>query len=102
MRKKFLLALTFTALLFSCASGEGGASSSQSADKLGHFDHPVSIDFLCMTDSNYTPRLQEFISSFRQLEPNVTVNLANPLGAGSYVTIERIVIAGFFIDMSKR
>ena len=96
MRKKFLIALTLASLLFSCASGDGGLSSSLSSGKLGHFDHPVSIDFLCMTDKNYTPRLQEFIASFREAEPNVTVNLANPLGAGSYANIERIVIAGFY------
>ena len=49
-----------------------------------------------MVDGHYYDLLGKMIEGFEKAEPNVTVNLTNPLGSGNYNTLEKTVVAGFF------
>ena len=56
----------------------------------------TTINFLSMSDSGYHDELTKMITSFEEKEPNVRVNLYNPLGSGNYNMLEKYVVAGFF------
>lgn len=56
----------------------------------------TTIDFLTMVNGSYLDKLQEIVDSFKSVEPNVTVNIYNPLGSGKYNMLEQYVVSGFF------
>ena len=56
----------------------------------------TTINFLSMSDSGYHDELVNMIQSFESEEPNVKVNIYNPLGSGNYNMLEKYVVAGFF------
>lgn len=49
-----------------------------------------------MVDGSYYSLLERMVEDFEKTEPNVDVNLTNPLGSGNYSALEKTVVAGFF------
>ena len=97
MKIKFpLLLLPF--LLAGCENPNAPQQSSDSVPEGGDFiiQEKTEIEFLCMVDGNYFDLLEKLVEDFEEAEPNVDVNLTNPLGSGDYGALERTVVAGFF------
>ena len=95
MNKKLVL-LVLPLILTACSSSNKDKKEEIIDDGSHYINEDVTIDFLCMADSEYHDELQRIIDEFKEIEPHVKVNLYNPQGAGSYAMIEKTVIAGFF------
>ena len=94
MNKRVYLLLV-PLLITGCSFNSNKKDDKNKNDK-GYIKEATTIDFLCMSDSSYRDTLEKIIKDFKEEEPNVTVNLCNPLGSGSYDMIEKTVFAGFF------
>ena len=96
MNKKYLWLLTVPMLLLSCAGNGESSNNNVIDDSNALIKENTTIEFLCLTDSHYKSELERMIKEFKTIEPHVTVNLTNPPAAGSYVVLEKMVVAGFF------
>lgn len=96
MKSKILL-LLLPLLVTGCNASAPGQSSTSTPEE-GDFiiKEKTEIEFLCMVDGNYFALLEKMIEEFEETEPNVDVNLTNPLGSGDYGALERTVVAGFY------
>ena len=97
--KRLPLLLVPALLLGACSSNASSSFSSGDADKSCEdcvIKTKTEIEFLCMVDGSYYSRLKEMCDAFEEVEPNVKVNLTNPLGSGNYNALEKTVVAGFF------
>ena len=86
-----LLALTGCFVSGKTNSGEGSGSGGK--DQVGHFDHKVTIKFVQSYAQGYQPRLQEFVDTFKDIEPNVEINLDDGWVSGNYDTIHSQTIS---------
>ena len=59
----------------------------------GHFDHKVTIKFVQSYAQGYQPKLQEFVDSFKKIEPNVEIKLEDGWISGNYDTIHNQTIS---------
>ena len=93
--KKSLYLVLLPLLLVGCSF-----SSSNKNNNNGNENYVIkektTIDFLCMLNEKYKGYAQQMIDEFEKIEPNVKVNLSNPLGSGDYSMLEKTVISGFF------
>ena len=88
--------LLLPAFLVSCSNRSTNNSNNNKDDGDFIIKENVEIDFLCMSDRKYNDSLKNIIEDFKNVEPNIKVNLSNPLGSGNYANLENIVVAGFF------
>ncbi len=98
-RKRLPLLILPALLLGSCASNQESSVSSAEEGKSCEncvIKTKTEIEFLCMVDGSYYSLLQQMVDAFEAEEPNIKVNLTNPLGSGNYNTLEKTVVAGFF------
>ena len=104
MQKKLIpiLAVTSMLALTGCMFGKtnkdnsengGGGNSEGGGEKLGHFDHDVTIKFVQSYAQGYQPKLQEFVDSFKEIEPHVKINLDDGWVSGNYDTIHNQTIS---------
>ena len=101
MQKKILIpivAMTALLALSACNQGQeqGGESSaptSEGGEQVGHFDHEVTIKFVQSYAQGYQARLQTFVDSFKQIEPNVKITLEDGWISGNYDTIHSQTIS---------
>ena len=96
MNNKVLLIPIIGLLLTACGNNQYSNNSNHINDDSCFIKNDVTIEFLCLTDSNYKKELNRMIEEFKEIEPHVTVNLTNPPAAGSYNVLEKTVISGFF------
>jgi len=89
--KNLAPALSLIALL--AVTGCNKKGSGGNTDKQGHFDHEVTIKFVQAYAQGYQPKLQEFVDSFKEIEPNVTINLEDGWISGNYDTIHSQTIS---------
>ncbi|MBO6261391.1 MAG: extracellular solute-binding protein [Bacilli bacterium] len=100
MKKKILvpvMVLTSILALAGCSNG-GGNSGDQSTEskpgeKVGHFDHKVTIKFTQAYAQGYQAKLQAFVDSFKEIEPNVEIKLEDGWISGNYDTIHSQTIS---------
>ena len=98
-KKRFPLFLAVPLLLSACNGGSSSSASSVDPAKSCSdcvIKTKTEIEFLCMVDGSYYSRLKQMVDAFEAVEPNVKVNLTNPLGSGNYNALEKTVVAGFF------
>ena len=99
MQKKIIPILASTALLALTGCFLGGktntntGSSEGGEEKVGHFDHKVTIKFVQSYAQGYQPRLQEFVDTFKAIEPNIEINLEDGWVSGNYDTIHNQTIS---------
>jgi len=98
MQKKILVpVMVLTSILTLAGCGNNGQSqadgSSQGGEKLGHFDHKVTIKFTQSYAQGYQAKLQAFVDSFKEIEPNVEINLEDGWISGNYDTIHSQTIS---------
>ena len=96
MKKKILIPVTLmTALmaLTACGGGESEPSSQGGGEKVGHFDHEVTIKFVQSYAQGYQAKLQSFVDSFKLIEPNVKISLEDGWISGNYDTIHNQTIS---------
>lgn len=76
-----VIALSSAALLAGCGTDDPGAGAA------GHFSKPVTIKFVQAYAQEYQDTLQDFINGFKEIEPNVNIDLASGWLSGNYDTI---------------
>lgn len=94
--KKNYLSLVFLSILISGCSVSQPTSNSSNVDGVGLIKEKTEIQFLCLTDDKYKVELERMVNEFKEIEPNVSVLIVNPVAAGNYNVLEKNVIAGFF------
>jgi len=107
MKKLIVPIIAMSALLAlgACSTNkEGGESGKQSeptsesqgsssGGQVGHFDHEVKIKFSQAYAQKYQPKLQNFVDSFKEIEPNVTIDLEDGWISGNYDAIHKQTIS---------
>ena len=105
MQKKILIpVMTLTAVLalVGCGGNGNGDESTPASNpsgagsepvKAGHFDHKVTIKFTQAYGQGYQAKLQSFVDSFKEIEPNVEINLEDGWISGNYDTIHSQTIS---------
>ena len=99
MKKKILVpVMVLTSILALAGCGNGGQSGDQSTEskpgeKVGHFDHKVTIKFTQAYAQGYQAKLQAFVDSFKEIEPNVEIKLEDGWISGNYDTIHSQTIS---------
>ena len=73
MKKKTLVPVMVLTSILSLAGCNNGGNSSN--EKKGHFDHTVTIKFTQAYAQGYQAKLQAFVDSFKEIEPNVEIKL---------------------------
>lgn len=96
MNRKALLILALSCFLLSGCQVAAPTTSSSQTEGDYFIQEKTEIEFLCMVDGSYYELLESMVEEFEQEEPNVNVNLTNPLGSGNYGALEKTVVAGFF------
>ena len=92
MKKKTLvpvMVLTSILTLAGCNNNDGQSK----AEKKGHFDHKVTIKFTQSYAQGYQAKLQSFVDSFKEIEPNVEIKLEDGWISGNYDTIHSQTIS---------
>ena len=89
-RKTLVPVMVLTSILSLAGCNNGGNSS---AEKKGHFDHKVTIKFTQSYAQGYQPKLQAFVDSFKEIEPNVEIKLEDGWISGNYDTIHSQTIS---------
>ena len=85
MKKKTLVPVMVLASVLSLAGCNQGGNSN--TEKKGHFDHKVTIKFTQAYAQGYQAKLQSFVDSFKEIEPNVEIKLEDGWISGNYDTI---------------
>ena len=104
MKKKILipiLSLASVLALTACdlssflggKKGDGESSGAAGGEMKGHFDHEVTIKFSQAYSQGYQARLQSFVDSFKEVEPNVKISLEDGWISGNYDTIHSQTIS---------
>ena len=99
MKKKILVpVMVLTSILALAGCNNGGKSGDQSTEskpgeKVGHFDHKVTIKFTQAYAQGYQAKLQAFVDSFKEIEPNVEIKLEDGWISGNYDTIHSQTIS---------
>ena len=99
MKKKILVpVMVLTSILALAGCSNGGKSGDQSTEskpgeKVGHFDHKVTIKFTQAYAQGYQAKLQAFVDSFKEIEPNVEIKLEDGWISGNYDTIHSQTIS---------
>ena len=91
MKRKTLVPVMVLASVLSLAGCNQGGNSN--TEKKGHFDHKVTIKFTQSYAQGYQPKLQAFVDSFKEVEPNVEINLEDGWISGNYDTIHSQTIS---------
>ena len=96
-KRLFYVPILITLALNACNTNNNQKHDSDSQNDGDYFiKEKTEITFLCMADTRYIAKLKSMVEEFEKIEPNVTVNLNNPLGSGDYTMLEKSVVAGFF------
>ena len=75
-------------------ANSGDVDNSESGGAMvGHFDHEVTIKFSQSYSQSYQPRLQTFVDSFKEIEPNVKISLEDGWISGNYDTIHNQTVS---------
>ena len=108
MKKKILIPIVLMATSLSITAcdlssflpGAGGKDSSEKqnnsdgdGEQVGHFDHEVTIKFTQGYAQDYQPRLQSYVDSFKEIEPNVKISLEDGWISGNYDKIHSQTIS---------
>lgn len=100
MQKKIIPMIAATAMLALTGCAIGGGTNKDSSQggsgggtMNGHFDHKVTIKFVQSYAQGYQPKLQEFVDTFKEIEPNVEINLEDGWVSGNYDTIHSQTIS---------
>ena len=91
MKKKTLVPVMVLTSILSLAGCNNGGNSSN--EKKGHFDHTVTIKFTQAYAQGYQAKLQAFVDSFKEIEPNVEIKLEDGWISGNYDTIHSQTIS---------
>ncbi len=91
MKKKTLVPVMVLTSILSLAGCNNGGNSSN--EKKGHFDHTVTIKFTQAYAQGYQTKLQAFVDSFKEIEPNVEIKLEDGWISGNYDTIHSQTIS---------
>ena len=91
MKKKTLVPVMVLASVLSLAGCNQGGNSN--TEKKGHFDHKVTIKFTQAYAQGYQAKLQSFVDSFAEIEPNVEIKLEDGWISGNYDTIHSQTIS---------
>ena len=109
MKKKTLIpVMLLTSIMALTGCGNSADPSSQPAGsdsasasnvdsstpaQVGHFDHEVTIKFVQSYSQSYQAKLQSFVNSFAEIEPNVKIKLEDGWVSGNYDTIHSQTIS---------
>ena len=91
MKKKTLVPVMVLTSILSLAGCNNGGNSNN--EKKGHFDHTVTIKFTQAYAQGYQAKLQAFVDSFKEIEPNVEIKLEDGWISGNYDTIHSQTIS---------
>ena len=98
MNKKLICLLSTAIFLVGCQNNGASSVNINPAEETCVIKEDVNIDFLCMLNNTFLPKLQTIIDNFKEIEPHIKVNLFNPSGSGQYSTLEKGIVTGFFED----
>ena len=93
MKAKTLAPMLTLIALFAVTACNNNNNSSGGNEKKGHFDHEVTIKFVQSYAQGYQPKLQEFVDTFKDVEPNVKISLEDGWISGNYDTIHSQTIS---------
>ena len=90
--KTFAPMLGIVALLALSGCNQKG-NQGGGGEKKGHFDHEVTIKFVQSYAQGYQPQLQQFVDTFKEVEPYVNISLEDGWISGNYDTIHSQTIS---------
>lgn len=96
MKKKMLCLMSLAGIAMVLASCGGTNKPTTGNDTTGILKTPTTITLWSITGQNNRPQLESYITAFKEIEPNITIN--NVYQSGSYNDLEGMVSKGFLGD----